>query len=448
MSAPPLPDDPASFIGSLLAARTGSLNRTKRLKFAVSQAAAAGHEAVETAACRALIDELKVGGVDLSSYKWATSMEGAKRLGAGYSLDDQWVTSTEQAVAATEKACSQAPMALARFKAAHGDPEGALQTLRKVKERVVDSAVALEALPMAFGCDLSKTPPRSFINDCCARLLRGSLGEGLDPSSRAHAQCCDALMALCASEYANAARKMADVCANDLGERFSDVILARDVGLCGALCAVAALGRAELQSALLHRASFRPFLEAAPVAGQIARDFHAGRYSSVLKQLRALEPLLYYDVHLAPHRRSLCEAIRTNCICNYVKPFGRLDLRKMAAAFETEVEVLETEVGALVVGGKVVARIDSAEKQLIATVANRRQAGYHKATQEGDSLVEDANLMILRANLTAQQFLSAPPMNEREEMIARSQAAEVSQAMADQEQMQLAQALSQSTLDS
>jgi hypothetical protein len=33
-------------------------------------------------------------------------------------------------------------------------------------------------------------------------------------------------------------------------------------------------------------------------------------------------------------------------------------------------------------------------------------------------------------------------------MIARSQAAEVSQAMADQEQMQLAQALSQSTLDS
>jgi hypothetical protein len=96
----------------------------------------------------------------------------------------------------------------------------------------------------------------------------------------------------------------------------------------------------------------------------------------------------------------------------------------------------------------VVARIDSAEKQLIATVANRRQAGYHKATQEGDSLVEDANLMILRANLTAQQFLSAPPMNEREEMIARSQAAEVSQAMADQEQMQLAQALSQSTLDS
>ena len=122
----------------------------------------------------------------------------------------------------------------------------------------------------------------------------------------------------------------------------------------------------------------------------------------------------------------------------------------MAAAFETEVEVLETEVGDLVVGGKVVARIDSAEKQLIATVANRRQAGYHKAMQEGDSLVEDANLMILRANLTAQQFLSAPPMNEREEMIARSQAAaaEVSQAMADQEQMQLAQALSQSTLDS
>lgn len=53
-------------------------------------------------------------------------------------------------------------------------------------------------------------------------------------------------------------------------------------------------------------------------------------------------------------------------------------------------------------------RIDSAQKQLVSTVNNKRQMRYVSAGEEGELLLLASQQMILRANLAAHRFLSAP----------------------------------------
>ena len=49
---------------------------------------------------------------------------------------------------------------------------------------------------------------------------------------------------------------------------------------------------------------------------------------------------------------------------------------------------------------------------MISTVTNKRQQRFQKAQAEGDAQRRDQELMILRANLAARQFLSAPKVKQ------------------------------------
>jgi hypothetical protein len=332
-------------IASLVCAgHTGHLNRTKRLKFIVGQAAAAeGHEVVEESTCRVLLSELKASASDVGSYRWTTATAGAARIGAEGALDAAWVASTEAAVKEAESKCSAAPMPVALFRAEHGDADGALQALRKVKERQTDASVAMATLPIIFGADLTKATIRSFGKEACARLLKSPLIDQLEPSAQAQVRVCDALVALSNRDYAGAARRFTAISAAELpDDGMPAVVLPREVGLYGTICALAALERSELQKQLLHSSTFLPFIDANPSVLGMATDFHTGAYAKVLKQLEVLQTTMYYDVHLAPHRQVLTEKIRTHCFTHYVRPFGRLDLVKMAKAFDMDLGALES----------------------------------------------------------------------------------------------------------
>jgi len=452
-----VPVPAADHASLLLSGHTGALNRTKRLKFIASQGACAkGHEGVEEATCRLLVSELKAAALDVASYRWATSTAAAARIGGAGALDQAWVVATEKAVKAAESACSAAPLPIARFRAEHGDPDGALQSLRKVKERQTDAAVALETLPIIFGADLSKATTRSFAKETCTRLLKPPLLEQLEPSARAQVQACDALLALTNRDYSGAAHKFAAINSLDFGaDGFPGVVLPREIGVYGTVCALAALDRTELQSQLLHSASFLPFIDANPSVIGMATDFHAGNYAEVLQQVEALQSTMYYDVHMAPHREALTTKIRTHCFTNYIRPFGLLDLNRMAEAFQMDIAALEAEVASLVIDKKVEGRIDSAQKQLVATVASRRLGTYQKAMDEGELSLADSKQQILRANLASKQFLSRPKRDQEgaaapggagilgalAEMGGQESAAE------DMEQRELAQALAASQYD-
>eukprot|EP01043_Picozoa_sp_COSAG02_P064926 COSAG02_NODE_9641_length_2153_cov_1.769231_2_plen_98_part_00 len=62
----------------------------------------------------------------------------------------------------------------------------------------------------------------------------------------------------------------------------------------------------------------------------------------------------------------------------------------------------------MVLEKKIDGRIDSAQKQLVATVASRRVGTYTKALEEGAISLAASKQNILRANLAANDFLSQP----------------------------------------
>lgn len=57
---------------------------------------------------------------------------------------------------------------------------------------------------------------------------------------------------------------------------------------------------------------------------------------------------------------------------------------------------------------KIDGRIDSAQKQLVATVASRRVGTYTKTLEEGAMSLAASKQNILRANLAAKNFFSQP----------------------------------------
>ena len=59
------------------------------------------------------------------------------------------------------------------------------------------------------------------------------------------------------------------------------------------------------------------------------------------------------------HIGNLYEKIRNKALKEYFMPYGAVDLKKMADAFQTSVPLLEKEISKLILSGWINARIDS-----------------------------------------------------------------------------------------
>ncbi len=73
-------------------------------------------------------------------------------------------------------------------------------------------------------------------------------------------------------------------------------------------------------------------------------------------------PDLELDMHLHSHVKALYDEIRSRALVQYFSPFVTVDLNRMAAAFNSPVGQLESELAGLIMGGKISARIDSHNK--------------------------------------------------------------------------------------
>jgi hypothetical protein len=103
-------------------------------------------------------------------------------------------------------------------------------------------------------------------------------------------------------------------------------------------------------------------------------------------------------------------------------------------------------VAGLVLDKKIDGRIDSAQKQLVATVASRRLGTYNKTLEEGATSLAASQQNILRANLAAKSFLSRPKTNEMDGAMGQGGMGGVMGGQAE-EQRQLDAALAASTIE-
>lgn len=139
-----------------------------------------------------------------------------------------------------------------------------------------------------------------------------------------------------------------------------------DVATYGALCALATLPREALRSKCLENTRFRPFLELEAHLRRAVAAFVAGKYTSCLSALDAHRPDWLLDPHLARHVAPLLALVRRRSVLAYVRPFDRLDISGMAAAFHAAEADLSAELAELIAAGQLDARIDAHAHALVA----------------------------------------------------------------------------------
>ena len=222
-----------------------------------------------------------------------------------------------------------------------------------------------------------------------------------DPLFAAKLRAASGLALLAEQRYAEAARKLATV-HSELTTQFSTVLSAEDVALYGALLAMAALDRSELQDLILDSSTFKGRLELIPHMREALRHYVRAEYGPALALLTALRPMLEMDLHLRPHADVLLRRIRDRCIAQYFAPYSKVSLVTMGECFAVPTKEMEAIVASLVQTGKIRgARINSSEKTLVAETSaqyhrRRKVETRSKIARVGRTFVEETEGMVLR----------------------------------------------------
>ena len=216
--------------------------------------------------------------------------------------------------------------------------------------------------------------------------------DAAEPQLLGQLRACAGLAQLESSKYKLAAKKLAE-CASEAGS--AELVLPRDIALCGGLCALAALSRAELRKSVLESAPFRALLDGVPRLRDAINAFHAARYADCLRELEALKPELLLEPFLHSHVDRLCAQVRTKALVSHFLPYRTVSMAAMAAAFSTDLPALEQELVALITDGTISARIDTAAGVLYAQRAEGRAASFRKAARMGDEYAHEAKVLSL-----------------------------------------------------
>jgi COP9 signalosome complex subunit 1 len=232
-----------------------------------------------------------------------------------------------------------------------------------------------------------------------------------DPAARARVAVAQGLAHLAGGRYAAAARAFAAAPA-ELGDTYADVAPARDVAVYGTLCALGALERAEVKSALANAAAFREHVAAAPPAlGEALAAFAAARFGPALAALERLRPELERaDPHLVDHLGPLLAAARARALAQYAGAFSALDLSAAAAALgAADAAALEGELAALIAAGRVAGRLDSAAGALRRGREDGAAAARGAAIRAGEAHVRAARGALLRASMVRHGMVQRGP---------------------------------------
>lgn len=90
----------------------------------------------------------------------------------------------------------------------------------------------------------------------------------------------------------------------------------------------------------------------APQLRKCIHEFYERDYSQGLQTLDKLKSNFLLDLYLSCHVETLYTLIRQKALMEYVRPFSCLEMKTMAAAFNTTVDELEEELDALITDNK------------------------------------------------------------------------------------------------
>jgi len=227
--------------------------------------------------------------------------------------------------------------------------------------------------------------------------------EGTDELSRSKFSCAQALADMSAKRYDAAAVKFLQVKFESFD--FSVVLSNANVALYGGLCALASLDRSELKSQVLQSANFKQFLELEPQIREIITAYYDFRFLDALKALDLMKPALLLDIFVAGHIDDMYDKIRQKFLQQYMKPFERANLSKMASSFGQSEAELERSVADLIATDAIKARIDHREGVIIATKENKRKEAIKVALETQETFIWKTQSVLLRHALLSNNLV-------------------------------------------
>eukprot|EP01047_Picozoa_sp_COSAG01_P014886 COSAG01_NODE_735_length_13969_cov_357.018241_8_plen_214_part_00 len=115
-----------------------------------------------------------------------------------------------------------------------------------------------------------------------------------------------------------------------------------------------------------------------------------------------------YDLHISSHVQALRQKIYSRALIQYFHPYTKLDLRPMSSAFNVDLATLEGQLVELISSGRILARIDSDKKHLIAQQVDERAVTFDRSLTIGREVLEGGAHLLLRTNLARMRFLAKP----------------------------------------
>lgn len=196
--------------------------------------------------------------------------------------------------------------------------------------------------------------------------------------------------------------------------RISDIATWRDVVLCATVGALATMDRAALRARLGENANYREWATAGAAAPEAAAECAlvcgladavlACRWGAAWAALGAVRALALRDRHLARAAPALLDEIAARLLLDYCRAHRRVSLAAMAAHFGVPAAALEPRLAALVLAGRLPARIDTVAHTLTRDTPDARAAAHAAARAAGAALDASAHRDLLYARLVADGF--------------------------------------------
>ncbi|KAK9417110.1 putative 26S proteasome subunit RPN7-domain-containing protein [Seiridium cardinale] len=233
------------------------------------------------------------------------------------------------------------------------------------------------------------------------KMLSGSLSENDLKAQQPYQKVVTGIANLHSEKYYEAAKNFLETGDLPACQLLNDVISPNDVATYGGLLALASMDRAELQSRVLNNTSFRSYLELESHIRKAINMFVNGRYSQCLAILESYRPDYLLDIHLQAHVPAIYSQIRTKCIVQYFIPFSCVTLDSMNEAFAKPGESLEAELVTMIRSGKLLARINTIDRLLVAVSSDRRVEMQVKALEAAKNYEKEALERIRRMSIIA-----------------------------------------------
>ena len=228
-------------------------------------------------------------------------------------------------------------------------------------------------------------------------------------------KCAYGVAELAFKRYRSAAKAFIAISPDNCPE---DFVSPSNVALYGGLCALACYDRDELHSNVITNAYFKQLLEAEPQLREIIMSFYSSNYTRCFSIMDDMRNNWILDMYISSHVDTLYQMIRERALCQYFGSYSSIDMRRMAAAFNTSVDNLQEELSVLIQNNAINGRIDSHNKVLYAREINQRTATFEKALELGQEFERKSTAMLAKCALVKAKILVSWKQNEQPGMVA------------------------------